>query len=603
MNKYTPVNALLSSVVCSVIFLTACSESNKVTPTEPDTVQKTDAMQSQTIRLIHLNDIHANLTPHLEQIKINDEIKTLTRGGLARISTRIKALRAEQKNSLLMNIGDTYHGGVEAMYTNGNAIVEPVNALGIDIGVPGNWDFSYGPNITLARYHPDSATDSVARPAFPNLAANVELTSRRHQGETLLPATKVIDVGGVKVGFIGITSDIVPRMSGVLAIGMRFLSAREDYLSLINTHAQNLRNTGVSIVVVMSELGIHKDLDLSNDIKPGLVDVVFSAHTHEATFTPQETNSGTVVVEAGNDTYLGYMDFQIIDQKVINMKWTLESIDENIVQDEAVLALVNEARAEFVREPVNISHPSGLPGFVLKEPITTVVGKTNIALNRRHVLENNFNNAVTDVMKKIAGTDIAITPGFRFDSVINAMGDIEENGIASGNITLEDLYRFYPVPTYISVGQVDGARLKQIIESNLSAVFSKQRFNHSGGWFDGFSGLDLKLDLSQPDGNRLLDIRLSGSEVSVEDTDILNVTGCSRPIDLNASTTLCSYSGFTDVTRLTHPITAVDLTPVDMLRYSLENDLFVPTIRKNIQDISDSAMWPETGIYQPLNGL
>ena len=74
------------------------------------------------------------------------------RGGLARLATLIKKIRSENPNSVLMNIGDTYHGGVEGLFTNGNAIVDPVNALGIDVGVPGNWDYAYGPGVFRLRY-------------------------------------------------------------------------------------------------------------------------------------------------------------------------------------------------------------------------------------------------------------------------------------------------------------------------------------------------------------------------------------------------------------------------------------------------------------------
>ncbi len=117
---------------------------------------------AETITFIQLNDLHAHLTPHRDLVRSQSAsgspvavIETL--GGLARIATLIKKIREESTASVLMNIGDTYHGGVEALYTRGNAIVEPVNALGIDIGVPGNWDFAYGPVTTRLRYSdPDS---------------------------------------------------------------------------------------------------------------------------------------------------------------------------------------------------------------------------------------------------------------------------------------------------------------------------------------------------------------------------------------------------------------------------------------------------------------
>jgi len=200
-----------------------------VTPVPPTTGAGT------VIRLIHLNDLHAHLMPHIEQVRdASGNLRNATRGGLARIATRIKQLRSAQPNSLLMNIGDTYHGGVEAMYTIGNAIIASVDALGIDIGVPGNWDFAFSPQVTIDRYNPalsgrlPNPVGTVLSPNFPNLAGNVTVTRPRGGDQPLLPATATFNVAGVQVGFIGITSDIVPRMRPVLALRMNFLTARAD---------------------------------------------------------------------------------------------------------------------------------------------------------------------------------------------------------------------------------------------------------------------------------------------------------------------------------------------------------------------------------------
>jgi hypothetical protein len=80
---------------------------------------------------IHLNDLHANLTPHRDLVRESDASgapvsHVETRGGLARIATAIRQIRTGTQHSVLMNIGDTYHGGVEALYSRGNAIVAPV---------------------------------------------------------------------------------------------------------------------------------------------------------------------------------------------------------------------------------------------------------------------------------------------------------------------------------------------------------------------------------------------------------------------------------------------------------------------------------------------
>ncbi len=125
---------------------------------------------TRTVTLIHLNDLHANLVPHLdlERVESGDGAATATRvverGGIARIATLVGRIRSENPDALLMNVGDTYHGGVEALYTRGNAIVPAVNALGIDVGVPGNWDFAYGAVTTRMRLPSGSRPSGGASP-------------------------------------------------------------------------------------------------------------------------------------------------------------------------------------------------------------------------------------------------------------------------------------------------------------------------------------------------------------------------------------------------------------------------------------------------------
>jgi 2',3'-cyclic-nucleotide 2'-phosphodiesterase (5'-nucleotidase family) len=107
----------------------------------------------KTITFMELNDLHAHLVPHLDVVDDgNGGTKVAKRGGLTRIATLVKQIRADNPNSVLMNIGDTYHGGAEAFFTIGNAISDPLNSLGIDVGVPGNWDFYYSPAMFRARY-------------------------------------------------------------------------------------------------------------------------------------------------------------------------------------------------------------------------------------------------------------------------------------------------------------------------------------------------------------------------------------------------------------------------------------------------------------------
>ncbi|MCK7496299.1 MAG: hypothetical protein MZW92_39300 [Comamonadaceae bacterium] len=96
-------------------------------------------------------------------------------GGLARVYTVIKDIRKQDPKALLINTGDTIQGSAEALYTRGQALVDVLNAFGIDAFAPGNWEFVYG---TAALHR------AVRGPASPRrrgtrIAANVLLRHRR----------------------------------------------------------------------------------------------------------------------------------------------------------------------------------------------------------------------------------------------------------------------------------------------------------------------------------------------------------------------------------------------------------------------------------------
>ncbi len=577
------------------------------------------AAQNKTISLVVLNDLHAHLTSHVDVKRTANNTSAATkRGGVARIATEIKRIRAENPATAFMNIGDTFHGGVEAFYTEGNDIVTVVNMLGIDIGVPGNWDFAYGPNVTRSRFTDDnffSRVKNIEQPNYPNLAANVKNTIRRFRSETLLPPTFSMNLDGVEVGFIGITSDIVPRMHPSLAIGMDFLQGEDNYRVLINQLATELRNKAnpAQVVVVMSELGIHKDKQLADVIDSGLVDMFFSAHTHELIEAPLPSVSGALVVEAGNDTYLGRMDIEL-DQNnlIVARNWKIIPIEFSIAEDSAVKAEIENVRAKYLVANPNLTNPSPSSNQTLTQSIATVLVTTPNMIERHHALENPFNNLMDDMIKKVAGTQAAFGRGFRFSSHIPAKDSVtyEDNTVATGEVTIEDVYRFVPVPYTLSTASVSGWRIKEIIEQNLTEVFSNDRFLHVGGWFDGYAGLSIDLDLAQPDGQRLLGLSVynnDGSLTPLLDQDTLTITGCSRPAETD-QTALCAYTGFSNVTALinNNVSPAIPYTAIDFLIYALqEPTIFDPNslLRKDISDSNNTPFWPVVEFVQPINGV
>ncbi len=97
----------------------------------------THAEEAKAVELtiVHLNDVHGRLAPNERENGI----------GFAKIKTKVDELKETNPNLLLVNAGDTLHGGdIDVNLTEGEAMVNMMNLMGFDIMVPGNHDFNYG---------------------------------------------------------------------------------------------------------------------------------------------------------------------------------------------------------------------------------------------------------------------------------------------------------------------------------------------------------------------------------------------------------------------------------------------------------------------------
>ena len=108
---------------------------------------------SSKITIIQVSDLHGNMVPHAGIIDTADGEYAVTQGGgIAKVATVVKGIRANNPNSLTLAVGDTIHGQAEVMFTFGDSIMPALNALGIDAYTPGNWEFGYGPAVFRKRF-------------------------------------------------------------------------------------------------------------------------------------------------------------------------------------------------------------------------------------------------------------------------------------------------------------------------------------------------------------------------------------------------------------------------------------------------------------------
>jgi 2',3'-cyclic-nucleotide 2'-phosphodiesterase (5'-nucleotidase family) len=568
MEKET-VNRLVAKLA-PLLLLAACQNDNA----GPD---------GTTITLIQLSDVHGHIAPHASILEGGQ--RDPDSGGLAKLATLIGDIRSDNPNNLLLMVGDTTHGSAEMLFTLGDSIMPALNALGIDVFAPGNWDFGWGPRVYRQRFAGDTnielspnnrttlawmdgqagresqrcnqpggrlpyADCHVTSAEFPTVAINLydyDEQNRAVLGRLHDPYV-IRDVAGVKVGVLGITSDSVPHQAQAFNIGLRFTMGYEELPGDI----ADATAEGAEVIVVLSELGLSKSVQMAREFPE--IDVIFSAHSHER--TPEaivvEHGDGTVtlVTEAGEDDYLGRLDLTVADG-VTDWQWELIAVDQTVAEDPDFKAMVDQARASFVSGPAFECHTFGPNSFAfgtghtLCEPLDVVVGHTEPTIERFNALEAIVNNANVDAILDFAqfvdptlddGNSLSTTNGFRFDVTILGSDD----GF-SGDITIGDLYAYYPMGAAVALAEFSGGRLVDHWEKVLANVFDPNPYRQRGGWFLGFTrNIHFDIQLLRVDGDAQTtgDLPINGGD-RIRQVTIDDGSG-PDPVDRSAVYTLAS---------------------------------------------------------------
>jgi 2',3'-cyclic-nucleotide 2'-phosphodiesterase (5'-nucleotidase family) len=203
----------------------------------------------------------------------------------------------------------------------------------------------------------------ITKAEFPTLAINVYNAAPLPpalQGRRVVDPYKLFTVDGMTIAVIGITASILPQQPDVFNIGLRFTQGTEDLPAIL----EEVAGLGAEIIVVQSELGLSQNVQLGREFED--IDVVLSAHTHELTLgalladedgviatTPGQPltegerkrlkKGAAIVVESGEDLYLGRLDLFIDDGKIKDFAWEAVPVDDDVPEDPAMKALADSS--------------------------------------------------------------------------------------------------------------------------------------------------------------------------------------------------------------------------------------------------------------------
>lgn len=464
------------------------------------------------ISFVHIGDIHGHLLPR-ENLRFGED--KFTQGGLARLFTIVNHLRERDEDMILINTGDTIQGSAEALFTRGEALVEVLNTFGIDYYAPGNWDWLYG----KARFEELFVGEKALAPWNP-LMANLYDTAT---DKLFVAPYKIQIVKGVKIGFIGFTSEYGPALVGDSVVdGLKFSNGDVEF----KRYVTELRPQ-VDVLVVLSELGLAKNIQLAKET-PG-VNFLFSSGMHEETSKPVVLENGTVLMEEGQDgTRLGELNILLKNNKLLGYKFKMHIVDEKIPENTEIAALVEKVRAPFVDAKQSKEFVNPFSKRHLKGPIDEVIGETQVDLHRSTfsafempaVVEGSSHDFITDAFRVQSGADIGLIRGFRYGTHVK-----------KGDIRREDLYHFIPMGPFVAKGEMRGKQIKDIIEHNAEGSLAGSASDRKGGWLFGWSGLHYDLNPNEQKGKR-------SSHITVLDKK----TRTYLPLEMDKVYTVASYN-------------------------------------------------------------
>ncbi len=219
---------------------------------------------AQKLTILHLNDTHS----HIDAEKTG-ELKG--HGGTIERAAYIDSVRTAdgRRNVLLMHAGDFSQGSSYFTVLDGFLEVELMNALGYDVTALGNHEFDNGL---------DALADRLAKLKCPVVCANYDF-SRFRLGRYVKPYV-IIRRGGLKIGVIGLLTDVRPVVDASIAANLKYL----DPVDVTERYADYLRNRKkCDLVICLTHLGFEGEktlMDRELVARTRNVDLVVGGHSH-----------------------------------------------------------------------------------------------------------------------------------------------------------------------------------------------------------------------------------------------------------------------------------------------------------------------------------
>ncbi|WP_425091920.1 thiosulfohydrolase SoxB [Tropicimonas sp. S265A] len=402
-------------------------------------------------------------------------------GGLDRVSTVINAIRADRPDALLLDGGDTWQGSYTALQTNGQDMVNLMNALKPD-AMTSHWEFTLGI---------DRVTEIVDNDlTFPFLGANI---FDAEWDEPAYEPYKMFERGGAKIAVIGQAFPYMPIANPGWMFPNLSFGIREERMAEV---VQEARDAGADCVVVLSHNGFDVDRKLAGRVDG--IDVILTGHTHDALPEPINVNNTLLIASGSNGKFVTRLDLDVRDGAVQGFAHKLIPIFSDVIApDPAMTAMVEAERAPF------------------KAELEEVLGTTDSLLFRRGNFNGTWDDLICNALIDEREADIALSPGFRWGPSL----------LPGDPITREDLFNATAM-SYPNAYRTEmtGELIHTILEDVADNLFNPDPYYQQGGDMVRVGGMGYRIDVSKPQGDRITEMTIlkTGEAVDPQKTYVVS---------------------------------------------------------------------------------
>ena len=382
-------------------------------------------------------------------------------GGVDRIATLIKAIRAERGDDkvLLLDGGDTWQGSWTSLQTKGQDMVDVQSALKID-AMTSHWEFTYGE---------DRVKEIVDKAPFAFLAQNIRESEWK---EEVFKGRKMFEKGGAKIAVIGQAFPRTPIANPAWMIPKWEFGLREEEMQ---KQVEDARAEGADVVVLLSHNGFDVDRKMVSRVKG--IDVVLTAHTHDAMPGVIKVGETLVIASGSHGKFLSRLDLDIKNKKLAGFRYKLMPVfSDAIAQDAEMKTLVEKIRAPFAKD------------------LARELGRTESLLYRRGNFNGTFDDLICAAMLRERDAEISLSPGFRWGGSLVPGDAITFEALTNATaMTYPACYR----------NEMSGAQMKAVLEDVADNIFHPDPYFQGGGDMVRVGGMGYAIDVSKPVGQRI----------------------------------------------------------------------------------------------------